>query len=444
MTQRDVSSWLPNLLGPLDLRLNSAETDVPRRSTINLIGDVSIEDDPDNEATNLYLTASTVLANSSTGSIHDVVSTDETGPVSALRMAGAAPTITGIASGTSGRKLVVMATGGAVVLANENAGSVAANRIVTGTGANVTVANGSAALLCYDATSSRWRLVGDGAGGGGGSVPTGTGFRHVTSGAEDAASKKVDLTDAADITLPGADTYVLYRDGSVVNAESDLAFNKTTNVLTAAGGLAVGTSGFLSIPGANPAASAGGLRLGIGVFVRCRNNANSADLDILSVNSSDQMVLGATTGVTAWFITSVTTGTIRSATINLTNTGGSNTRGTINDNGWQFFGGTTDFGGGVKVMGLDDSTTQPSTNPTGGGILYSDAGAGKWRGSGGTVTTFGPADPHCPSCGRDFALEWVNDTYAEELAVCVPCLVYALSGAGVDVGAFTIRKDLAA
>jgi len=46
---------------------------------------------------------------------------------------------------------------------------------------------------------------------------------------------------------------------------------------------------------------------------------------------------------------------------------------------------------GLGVVSIPNATTNPSTNPTAGGILYSDAGAGKWRGSGGTVTTFGPA-----------------------------------------------------
>jgi len=33
----------------------------------------------------------------------------------------------------------------------------------------------------------------------------------------------------------------------------------------------------------------------------------------------------------------------------------------------------------------------PSASAVGGGILYAEAGALKWRGSGGTVTTMGPA-----------------------------------------------------
>lgn len=49
------------------------------------------------------------------------------------------------------------------------------------------------------------------------------------------------------------------------------------------------------------------------------------------------------------------------------------------------------FGGGVKVVGIADAATVPTTNPVGGGILYVEAGALKYRGSAGTVTILGPA-----------------------------------------------------
>lgn len=49
------------------------------------------------------------------------------------------------------------------------------------------------------------------------------------------------------------------------------------------------------------------------------------------------------------------------------------------------------YGGGVKVISIANATTAPSTNPTGGGVLYCDAGALKYRGSSGTVTTLGVA-----------------------------------------------------
>lgn len=52
--------------------------------------------------------------------------------------------------------------------------------------------------------------------------------------------------------------------------------------------------------------------------------------------------------------------------------------------------GTGDFGGGTEVLGLKNAGTLPTTNPA-GGILYVDAGALKYRGSAGTVTTIAPA-----------------------------------------------------
>lgn len=53
---------------------------------------------------------------------------------------------------------------------------------------------------------------------------------------------------------------------------------------------------------------------------------------------------------------------------------------------------TTDqFGGGVKVVGIANATTVPTTNPTGGGVLYVEGGALKYRGSSGTVTTIAAA-----------------------------------------------------
>lgn len=53
---------------------------------------------------------------------------------------------------------------------------------------------------------------------------------------------------------------------------------------------------------------------------------------------------------------------------------------------------TTDqFGSGVGVIGIANATTVPTTNPTGGGVLYAYNGALYWRGSSGTVTQIAPA-----------------------------------------------------
>jgi hypothetical protein len=57
----------------------------------------------------------------------------------------------------------------------------------------------------------------------------------------------------------------------------------------------------------------------------------------------------------------------------------------------QLLSGTKSFGGGVGVIGIANCTTAPSTNPVGGGDLWVENGALKYRGSAGTVTTLGPA-----------------------------------------------------
>jgi hypothetical protein len=49
------------------------------------------------------------------------------------------------------------------------------------------------------------------------------------------------------------------------------------------------------------------------------------------------------------------------------------------------------FGGGQGVIAIANAAVVPSVNPAGGGILYIEAGALKYRGSNGTVTVVAPA-----------------------------------------------------
>lgn len=58
--------------------------------------------------------------------------------------------------------------------------------------------------------------------------------------------------------------------------------------------------------------------------------------------------------------------------------------------GASFFGAGS-FGSGLNVIFVANATTNPTTDPTGGGILYVTGGALTYRGSGGTVTTIAPA-----------------------------------------------------
>lgn len=61
------------------------------------------------------------------------------------------------------------------------------------------------------------------------------------------------------------------------------------------------------------------------------------------------------------------------------------------ENGNIGFDSNPSYGGGVKVFFLANCSTVPSSDPSGGGVLYVENGTLKYRGSSGTVTTVGPA-----------------------------------------------------
>ncbi len=52
---------------------------------------------------------------------------------------------------------------------------------------------------------------------------------------------------------------------------------------------------------------------------------------------------------------------------------------------------TGSFDGGKSVIFIANATVAPTTDPTGGGILYVEGGALKYRGPSGAITTIAPA-----------------------------------------------------
>lgn len=64
---------------------------------------------------------------------------------------------------------------------------------------------------------------------------------------------------------------------------------------------------------------------------------------------------------------------------------------TLTANGNLLLGGTSEPSTGKAVLYIANAATVPSTNPSGGGVLYVEAGALKYRGSSGTITTLGAA-----------------------------------------------------
>jgi hypothetical protein len=75
--------------------------------------------------------------------------------------AAAAVAITGLVAGVPGQRLLIAAVGaGGVTIVNEFGGSSAANRIITNFSGTLTLLGGSGmALLTYDGTTARWRVM---------------------------------------------------------------------------------------------------------------------------------------------------------------------------------------------------------------------------------------------------------------------------------------------
>jgi hypothetical protein len=59
--------------------------------------------------------------------------------------------------------------------------------------------------------------------------------------------------------------------------------------------------------------------------------------------------------------------------------------------GSMLFGASVTVGDGGRVIGIQNAAVVPTTNPVSGGTLYAEAGALKWRGSSGTITTLAVA-----------------------------------------------------
>ncbi len=77
-----------------------------------------------------------------------------------LQAGAGGSTITGIAGGEEGHLLIITnVSTNNLTLAHEDINSAESNRILTGTGANIVLGQNDSAVLVYDATSARWRVV---------------------------------------------------------------------------------------------------------------------------------------------------------------------------------------------------------------------------------------------------------------------------------------------
>lgn len=279
------------------------------------------------------------LDNATTGTQNDVVTTIAGVAVKYMRFTGAAPTVTGFASGVGQRYLVAMAIGGSLVAGDEQAGSVAANRITTGISGPLTIPAGSAGAFAYDSTASRWRyvgkarmkLTGDASGNtdtvsvdkikgtaittSGGSLAVGAVLRTTAAGTADWGT--VDLADAdartgtlpvgnggTGLTAPGTSGNVLTSNGSAWTSAapagggaSSVGTSGALNASDGAGGFVdtswIATSTYIGAPGILP--SSGNLRLPSGfisAFV-----VGGVDRGFFELTSGAEIIFGDFTGI---------------------------------------------------------------------------------------------------------------------------------------------------
>jgi hypothetical protein len=142
-----------------------------------------------------------------------------------------------------------------------------------------------------------------------------------------------------------------------------LSMSVSQNSITGVGGFTAESNGGAVIKFLTQASSASGTNL--------RTNA------LTGVLTADQILQIFTTGTKDIVIGA---GTTEALTVNA-----------AGPNIGHFATSSTNYQSMVKGMFVANATSLPTGNPVGGGFFFADAGALKWRGSSGTVTTIAPA-----------------------------------------------------
>jgi hypothetical protein len=176
------------------------------------------------------------------------------------------------------------------------------------------------------------------------------------------------FVDAINMSVKATKTFRWLDDGS------------SFATLTKTGGMTLSSTGGFIGPyfatNTTPRAATGLMRGNSAqVLVAARNDPDSADASLVSfgIIGTDSAQYGDSS-VENIYLSTKTTGAVFLDTKNAA-----------------FFTNAGNFGTGEGVIYIANATTVPTTNPTGGGILYCEGGALKFRGSAGTVSTIAPA-----------------------------------------------------
>ncbi len=159
----------------------------------------------------------------------------------------------------------------------------------------------------------------------------------------------------------------------------------TVRIGTAAAGV-VGSLQFVPTPGGSVSSRIQFGGSGTGHLLSFARNVGGTVTELMTLSDSGSGILAMGANVTingngsATFAGTVTANFALSSGGNISSSSGGSLRL-----------GTVDTGGGANVIGVRNATTVPTTNPAGGGVLYVESGALKYRGSSGTITTLAAA-----------------------------------------------------
>lgn len=207
-----------------------------------------------------------------------------------------------------------------------------------------------------------------------GLVSTRVPYGSVSGGLQDSSN----LTfDGSTLVLTGASTIsgtLALGDNFTIRSANT---NPSTNLSTLASGSTAG--GFVRAGTDDGAAMASGDRLGGYRFSGANDAASTIVSGVIIAAFATELWSNTTRGTKLVFqITGNTTTTQVDALA-------------IDQDKTLIIGAAVGAGSGAGVVTIANATTDPTTNPTGGGILFVSAGALKYRGSSGTVTTLAVA-----------------------------------------------------
>lgn len=186
------------------------------------------------------------------------------------------------------------------------------------------------------------------------------------------------VTGSGSVALAASPTFTGTVSVAALNTTGDLG------VGTATPNIGAGTGRYLAIDGSGAGSGAFGIISAGGNISGTANAVGAFCFHNTAIVASDKRIVqfagitdGATNSGQFW--------------IQTWNAGSPSTRLVVNRLGNLGINTTDQFGSGAGVLGIANAATTPTTNPTGGGVLYVEGGALKFRGSSGTVSVIANA-----------------------------------------------------